>query len=64
MQLEPLYRATFETPESWTVDLTDDERYGWLNDVVGALAGEVRPRADGGFEVAYEVSQLVWAALP
>jgi hypothetical protein len=141
MRLEPLYRATFTTPESWSVELagegqsfliaegrtegrvsarlraanyprrradgtllpdfrgvletndgatvlftwhgyarvgvggmrelvgsithvTDDERYGWLNDVVGALAGEVRPRAEGsGFDVVLEVSEIVWESL-
>jgi hypothetical protein len=39
------------------VHLTDDERYRWLNDVVCALTGEVRPRGDGtGFEVVLEIS--------
>jgi Protein of unknown function (DUF3237) len=142
MRLEPLYRATFTTPEAWSVELqgehgtegrsfllaegrldgrlsarlrganfprrrvdgtltpdfrgvletddgatvlyawhgygragaggarelvgsvtheTDDERYAWLNTAVCALAGEVRPREDGtGFDVVYEVSELVW----
>src|SRR5439155_22982132 len=145
MQLEPLYQATFSTPESWSVELegstgtegqsfliaegrcggrlsarlraanyprrrvdgtllpdvrgvletddgaavlfswrgyarqaaggarelvgsvshvTEDERYGWLNDQVCALVGEVRPRANGaGFEVVLDVSVLVWEAL-
>ena len=142
MRLEPLYRATFTTPEAWSVELegehgtegrsfllaegrldgrlsarlraanfprrrvdgaltpdfrgvletddgatilyawqgygrpgdgaarelvgsvtheTGDPRYAWLNTVVCALAGEVRPREDGaGFDVVYEVSELVW----
>ena len=39
------------------VHLTDDERYRWLNDMVCALAGEVRPQGDGkGFEVVLEIS--------
>lgn len=78
MRLEPFYRATFTTPESWTVELagpagvegqsfthsTDDERYRWLNGAVCALAGEVRPDEDGsGFEVVLDVSELVWEPL-
>lgn len=39
---------------------TGDERYAWLNDRVSALAGEVRPDGDGGFEVVIEVSDIVW----
>lgn len=40
---------------------TDDPRYADLNTAVCALAGEVRPREDGtGFDVVYEVSELVW----
>ena len=39
---------------------TDDGRYRWLNDRVCAVAGEVRPREDGGFEVVLEVSEMVW----
>jgi hypothetical protein len=43
---------------------TDDLRYRWLNDRVCAVAGEVRPRDDHrGFEVAIEVSDLVWEPL-
>jgi hypothetical protein len=43
---------------------TDDERYRWLNGVVCALAGEVRPDEDGsGFEVVLDVSELVWEPL-
>ncbi|HXV32451.1 MAG TPA: DUF3237 family protein [Gaiellaceae bacterium] len=42
---------------------TGDERYAWLNTAVCTLAGEVRPRGDGtGFDVVYEVSELVWEA--
>jgi hypothetical protein len=40
--------------------VADDERYRWLNDRVGMLAGEVRPREGGGFEVLVEVSDLLW----
>jgi hypothetical protein len=40
--------------------VADDERYRWLNDRVGVLAGEVRPREGGGFEVLVEVSDLLW----
>ncbi|MGH2595780.1 MAG: DUF3237 family protein [Actinomycetota bacterium] len=40
--------------------VTDDERYTWLNDRVGAVEGEVRPRDGGGFDVVFEVSELVW----
>jgi hypothetical protein len=40
---------------------TGDPRYSWLNTAVCALAGEVRPRADGaGFDVVYEVAEIVW----
>jgi hypothetical protein len=43
------------------VHTTDDPRYGWLNDLVCAVEGEVRPRTDGsGFEVVLEVSEMVW----
>jgi hypothetical protein len=40
----------------------EDPRYRWLNDRVCALAGEVRPMPDSpsGFEVVYEVAELVW----
>lgn len=40
--------------------LSDDDRYAWLNTAVCVLVGEVRPRSEGGFEVALEVSELVW----
>jgi Protein of unknown function (DUF3237) len=44
--------------------LSDDERYRWLNDVVCALTGEVRPREHGeGFEVVLDVAELVWESL-
>jgi len=40
--------------------LSDDERYRRLNDVVCALAGEVRPREGGGIEVVFEAAELIW----
>ena len=43
--------------------VTDDERYRWLNDRVCAVAGEVRSREDGGFDVVLEVSELTWEAV-
>ena len=40
---------------------TDDARYRWLTDRVCAVEGEVRPRGDGsGFDVVFEVSEMVW----
>lgn len=43
------------------VHTTDDLRYRWLNDRVCAVEGEVRPRADGpGFDVVFDVSEMVW----
>jgi hypothetical protein len=37
----------------------------WLNDRVCAVEGEVRPRTDGpGFEVVFEVSEMVWEGVP
>ena len=81
MRLEPLYTATFTTPESWSVEVAAETgiegrgfllaeghtngrisaRYRWLNDLVCAVEGEVRPRTDGpGFEVELEVSEMVW----
>ena len=43
------------------VHTTGDERYRWLNDRVCAVEGEVRPRADGaGFDVVFEVSEMIW----
>ena len=38
---------------------TSDERYAWLNDRVGAVEGEVRPAGDG-FEVVFEVAEMIW----
>lgn len=43
--------------------VADDERYRWLNDRLCALAGEVRPDGDGGFEVVIEVSEIVWESV-
>lgn len=90
MKLEPLYRATWTTPEAYHVELAGTtgtesrsffvaegrtegrlsarlraadyprQRYRWLNDRVGGICGEVRPRDDGDFEVVVEVSELVW----
>jgi hypothetical protein len=40
--------------------LTDDERYRWLNTAVGVVAGEVRRRDGGGFDVVVEVAELIW----
>lgn len=42
---------------------TGDARYGFLNDQVCALAGEVRPDGAGGFEVVVDVSEVVWEPL-
>jgi hypothetical protein len=42
----------------------DDERYRWLNDIVCALTGEVRPCSDdSGFDVVLDVAELVWEPL-
>jgi hypothetical protein len=43
--------------------ISDDERNRWLNDRVCAVAGEVRSREDGGFDVVLEVSELRWEAV-
>jgi hypothetical protein len=41
--------------------LTDSERYAWLNSAVCAMTGEVRPRKGGeGFEVIFDVAELIW----
>jgi hypothetical protein len=41
--------------------VSDDDRYRWLNDHLCAVEGEVRRRTDGsGFDVALEVSEMVW----
>jgi hypothetical protein len=39
---------------------TDDERYAWLNDTVGAVVGEVYP----GERVVLDVAALHWEPLP
>ena len=41
------------------------ERYRWLNDVVCALAGEVRASRDPGTtEIVLDVAELVWEEIP
>lgn len=41
--------------------VTDDERYGWLNSAVCAVAGSLEPHAAGAeLGVVIDVSQLVW----
>ena len=40
-----------------------DDRYRWLNDRIGAVVGEVRPRDGGGFSVAIEVREILWEQL-
>jgi hypothetical protein len=42
---------------------TGDARYRWLNDRIGTVVGEIRPRGDG-FEVVADVAELVWEPLP
>lgn len=43
--------------------LSDDPRYRHLNEVIGTIAGEVRPRAgSSGFDVVLDVSELIWEA--
>ena len=37
---------------------SDDDRYRWLNDRVCAVEGEVRPRAEGGFDVILDISLM------
>jgi hypothetical protein len=60
---EPAIAARRERVGSIT-HLPDDERYRWLNDVVCALTGEVRPREDGeALEVVLDVAELVWESL-
>jgi hypothetical protein len=40
--------------------VSDDERYIWLNDVVGVVTGEVRRAAHGdGSEVVIEVAEII-----
>ena len=43
--------------------LSADERYRWLNDVVCAIAGEVRP-ADEATTIVLDVAELVWERPP
>jgi hypothetical protein len=44
--------------------LTGNERYAWLNNAVCAMTGEVRPRDGGeGFEVLFDVAELIWEPL-
>jgi uncharacterized protein DUF3237 len=44
--------------------VSDGERYRWLNEVVCAVTGELRPRGDGsGFDVVLDVAELVWEPL-
>jgi hypothetical protein len=42
------------------VHTTDHAAYRWLNDRVCAVEGQVRPLATGGFDVVFEVSEMVW----
>jgi hypothetical protein len=81
--LEPEFRGVLETDDGATVlfhweglasltdsgmrqlvgtiqHVADDDRYAWLNDRVCAVEGEVRPRADAGFDVILDVSLMVW----
>ena len=45
--------------------VSGDERYRWLNDVVCALAGEVRASAEpGATEIVLDVAELVWEEIP
>ena len=45
--------------------VSGDERYRWLNDVVCAIAGEVRPGSDGGkTSIVLDVSELIWEPVP
>lgn len=43
--------------------LSDAGRYRWLNQAICVLAGDVRPRAGGTFDVVLEVSELIWEPL-
>jgi hypothetical protein len=40
--------------------LSEDDRYRWLNQATCVLAGDVRPKDEGGFDVVLEVAELVW----
>jgi hypothetical protein len=43
------------------VHTTDDVRYRWLNERVCTVEGDVRPREDrSGFDVVFEVSEMIW----
>jgi hypothetical protein len=42
---------------------SSDERYKWLNDVVCALMGEVRP-GEERTEIVLDLAELVWEPLP
>lgn len=45
--------------------VSGDERYRWLNDVVCALAGEVRAHPEpGSTEIVLDVAELVWEEIP
>ena len=45
--------------------VSGDERYRWLNDVVCALAGEVRAQPEpGATEIVLDVAELVWEEIP
>jgi hypothetical protein len=44
--------------------LTGNERYTWLNNTVCAMVGELRPRTgEDGFEVVFDVAELIWEPL-
>lgn len=43
--------------------VSDDDRYRWLNDRIGAVVGEIRPLAGGGSSVTIEVREIVWEPL-
>lgn len=44
--------------------VSDHETYRWLNDVMGVVTGEVRPKPDGsGFDVVLDVAEVVWEPL-
>ncbi len=57
--LAPLTRTGMRRLLGSVIHTTSDERYAWLNDRVGAVEGEVRP-LDEGFEVIFEVAEMVW----
>ena len=43
--------------------VSDDDRYRWLNDRIGAVVGEIRPGVGGASTVAIEVLEIVWESL-